>query len=238
MILATLRAPLLAAAQLTDPAFLGAVLRSVLWSIIGFALLALGVSAGLHAWLAWAGTWSWAAGLAGFFATSLLSVWLFVPLSTAIASLFIDRIADAVERRHYPHLPQAAPATQWQQIGDATVLGLRVFVLQALAALTTLIPPHVTGVAISWMVASWAVGRGLFVPVAMRRMDRPHALPAYRSVRTQVVLQGALITAASLVPVLNLLAPILGAAAMVHVLHTAVAVPASPGRIAGQAPVV
>jgi uncharacterized protein involved in cysteine biosynthesis len=34
-----------------------------------------------------------------------------------------------------------------------------------------------------------------------------------------VLAQGALITAAGMVPVLNILAPILGVAAMVHVLH-------------------
>jgi uncharacterized protein involved in cysteine biosynthesis len=208
-----------AIAQLPDPAFFGTVLRSVFWSVIAFAVMALGVSTGLHLWLAWAGSLSWAAGFVGFLATSFLSVWLFVPLSTAIASLFIDRIADAVERRYYPHLPPATSAAMSAQIGDAVALGLRVLVLQVLAAMTTLIPPHITGVVISWIVASWAVGRGLFVPVAMRRMDRAHAILAYRTRRTEVMLLGALITACGFVPILNLCSPILGAAAMVHVFH-------------------
>ncbi len=210
-----------ALAQLPDPAFFGAVLRSVVWSVIGFAILAFGVSTGLHLWLASAGEWSWAAGFAGFLLTSALSFWLFVPLSTAIASLFIDRIADAVERRYYPHLPTANPAPMAQQMADATVLGLRVLLFTVLAALTTLIPPHITGVVISWIVGSWAVGRGLFVPVAMRRMDRAQAVVVYRQRRTEVMLMGALITACGLVPILNLFGPILGAAAMVHVLHRA-----------------
>jgi len=222
MISPTLRA----IAQLPDPAFFGVVLRSVIWSIIGFAVLALAVSTGLHLWLAWAGNWSWAAGLAGFLATSLLSVWLFVPLSTAIASLFIDRIADAVERRYYPALPPATPAPWSAQVADAVMIGARVLVFQLLASLTTLIPPHITGVVLSWIVASWAVGRGLFMPVAMRRMNRWHAMLAYRQRRTEVMLIGGLITACGLVPVLNLFGPILGAAAMVHVLHRADAVAA------------
>jgi CysZ protein len=216
---ASLLSSLLSLGQLPDPAFSGAVLRSVLWSIAGFALLAMGVSSGLHLWLAWAGNWSWAAGFAGFLATGFLSVWLFVPLSTAIASLFIDRIADAVERRHYPNLPAARPAPWSAQLGDAALLGLRVLVLQGLAGFAVMIPPHITGVVLSWIVASWAVGRGLFVPVAMRRMDRAHAVLAYRQRRTGVMLLGALITACGLVPLLNLFGPILGAAAMVHVLQ-------------------
>ena len=72
---------------------------------------------------------------------------------------------------------------------------------------------------IGWAVAAFAVGRGLFVAVAMRRMDRPAALALYASRRPAVLAQGALVVAASLVPLLNLLAPVLGIAAMVHVLH-------------------
>ena len=213
--------------QLPDPAFFGAVLRSVVWSVIGLVLLvfgvALGLQAGISAWLAaylhQAQQVGWAAALFGMLATSALSVWLFVPVSTAIASLFTDRIADAVERRHYPALPYAEPAPLMSQMADAVGLGVKVLALQALAGLTLLIPPHATGIFLSWLVSSWAVGRGLFVPVAMRRMDRHMAIIAYRQHRTEIVLLGALIVAAGFVPVLNLFAPILGVAAMVHVLH-------------------
>jgi uncharacterized protein involved in cysteine biosynthesis len=59
----------------------------------------------------------------------------------------------------------------------------------------------------------------LFIPVAMLRMDRVTASALYRRDRPIVLMQGALITAAGLVPGLNILAPILGVAAMVHVLH-------------------
>ncbi len=213
--------------QLPDPAFFGAVLRSVVWSLIGFfvlaILVAIGLHAGIEAWLAAylnrADDLGWLAALFGAVATMTMSVWLFVPVSTAIASLFTDRIANAVERRYYPHLPYAEPAPLISQLADAVGLGLRVLILQAIAGLTLLIPPHATGVFLSWVVASWAVGRGLFVPVAMRRMDRVMAVVAYRQRRTEVVLLGGLIVAAGFVPVLNLFAPILGVAAMVHALH-------------------
>jgi CysZ protein len=236
MILAVLRA----FAQLSDPAFFGTVLRSALWSVAGFAVLTLLVSIGLHAGLAlWlasllprdADALAWVAAAFGFFGTTALSVWLFVPVSTAIASLFIDRIANAVERRYYPMLPFARPASLATQSGDAISLGLRVLIMQALAGAVTLIPPHVTGLVLGWIVSSWAVGRGLFVPVAMRRMRRPDALTIYRANRTEVVVLGALIVASGMVPVLNLFAPILGVAAMVHVLHAGQAsrvVPPSP----------
>jgi CysZ protein len=53
----------------------------------------------------------------------------------------------------------------------------------------------------------------------MRRMTRPSAAAMYLALRPSVLAQGALMAAASLLPVLNLFVPVLGTAAMVHVLH-------------------
>jgi CysZ protein len=223
-----------AIAQMTDPVFLGVVLHSLGWSVLAFILLAVGVFYGGHAVLADQGWMGWLAGAAGVVGSAVLSLWLFLPLATVIASLFAARIAAAVERRHYPGLPPARPASLAAQSLDALVLGLLVLAMQAIALVATLIPPHVTGLALGWLIASWAVGRGLFVPVAMLRMDRGAALRLYRAQRTRVVFQGALMTAAGMVPGLNLLAPVLGVAAMVHVLHGAT----SQVRVVPPAPVV
>ena len=218
-----LRAALLAIEQMTDPVFIGVVLRSVLWSALAFALLATGLFYGGHALLADRGWVGWLAGAAGAVGTLVVSLWLFLPLATVIASLFVGRIADAVERLHYALLPAGRPAGVTAQARDGLILGLRVLAMQAVALVATLVPPHVTGLAIGWLVASWAVGRGLFVPVAMLRMHRPQALLLYRSRRSAVILTGALITAAGLVPILNLFAPVLGVAAMVHLVHQTMA---------------
>jgi uncharacterized protein involved in cysteine biosynthesis len=205
--------------QLGDRVFLGVVLHSVVWSALAFVVLAAGVFYGGHAILSDQGWLGWLAGAAGALGTLILSLWLFLPLATVIASLFVERIAAAVERVYYPTIAQGRPASLVAQAQDGIVLGLRVLAMQAIALIATLIPPHVTGLAVGWLIASWAVGRGLFVPVAMLRMERPQALALYRSQRTAVLFQGALLTAAGLVPVLNLLAPVLGVAAMVHLLH-------------------
>jgi uncharacterized protein involved in cysteine biosynthesis len=212
--------------QITDPVFLGVVAHSVFWSLLAFALLAVGVFYGLHAALADHGWWSWLAGLAGASGTVIVSLWLFLPLATVIASLFVERIAAAVEARYYPGLPPGQPASLASQTTDALLLGLRVLIVQLLAFPLMFIP--VIGVVLGWLVAAWAVGRGLFEPIAMLRTDRASARALYRSARPAVLFQGALITLCGLVPVLNLLAPILGVAAMVHVLQARV-VPPAPG---------
>ena len=103
---------------------------------------------------------------------------------------------------------------------EALALGAKVLGLQIATLVLGIALPGL-GTALGWLVAAFAVGRGLFVSVAMRRMDRPAALALYRRLRPAVLLQGGLVVAASLVPPVNLVAPVLGIAAMVHVLHAA-----------------
>lgn len=221
-----------AIAQITHPVFMGVVLHSVLWSLLAFVVLTIGVSAGLGWALANHPGWDWLAAAAGLVGTVVLSLFLFVPLATAIASLFCERITLAVEAEYYPDLPPLSPASVRDQTIDAVLLGLRVLAVQVVA-----LPFALTGIGaiIGWFVSSWAVGRGLFEPIAMLRTDRMTAAMLYRANRPAVLFQGALITAAGLVPGLNVLAPILGVAAMVHVLHARV-VPSLPSVVGRRFP--
>ena len=226
-----LLSPLIRAlSQLDDPVFRGVVLRSVGWAVLVFLLFAELLSGGAHeavvdwgpdpaaphwidsTWLGWLG---YAAGPVG---AALLALVLFLPVACVIATLYIDRVAEAVERRWYPTVPPAAPAPFSQQMWDGLALGLKVLGLQVLALLLSLLLPGV-GLLLGWLIAAWAVGRGLFVAVAMRRMGRREALLLCRRRLDAVVVQGGWMAALAVVPVLNLLAPVLGTAALVHVLH-------------------
>jgi len=214
-----------AIAQLDDPALLGAVWRSVLWALV--ALLALGVAlAGGGARLAGevsaayptvAGWVEWLAGAAGALGAVVLGLFLFVPLATGVATLFVDRVAEAVEHRHFPDLPPGEPASFAAQLWDGVVLALQVLGMQVVALLLSLLVPGL-GLLVGWGVAAWAIGRGLFMAVALRRCDRATAAAVYRRRRGLVLVQGGVVAAAALVPLLNLVAPVLGLAAMVHVL--------------------
>lgn len=209
-------APLLSAlAQLDDPAFMRPVLHGVAWSTLAFVLLGGGIGWWVHGALSQV---AWLGPVLGVAAAGLAAMFLFLPLATAIASLFIDGVAAAVEHRYYPWLSPADPAPLGEQVIDGLALGLRVLLLQCVALVLAFILPGI-GLVLGWAVAAWAVGRGLFVAVAMRRLDRRGAIAAYAANRWAVLLQGALIAAAGLVPVVNLFAVVLGAAAMVHVLH-------------------
>ena len=185
-------------------------------------LVAQVVSAG-QGWLAWV------AGALGGIGAALLSLWLFVPAAVLIATLYLERVAAAVERRHYPGLPRPHGAPLTEQFWDGVVLGLQLIPLQLLTLVLTLVLPGV-GLVLGLLITGWALGRGLFVAVAMRRMDRPQAQGLYVRRRLSVVVQGVLLALAGTVPLLNLLVPVLGAAAMVHVLNRSLAAPVTRSR--------
>jgi uncharacterized protein involved in cysteine biosynthesis len=219
-----------ALSQLSDPALLGVVWRSVLFSAVFFAVILLGTIAGVHHFVAAGGILAWALDALGSIAAAVLAMWLFLPVAAIIGTLYFERIARAVERRFYPLLPAAQPAPMTEQLWDSLAVGLRVLGLNVLALLLTLLLPGI-GFPIGWAVASWAMGRGLFVAVAMRRLNRPDAEALYRAVRPVALAQGGAMAAAAYFPLLNLLIPVIGTAAMVHVLDLALTrVGAAPVR--------
>jgi CysZ protein len=209
----------LALAQLDDPACFGALVRSVLLTLAAYALLLAGSIWGIDALLAeyhWPG---WLAGLIGTIGVVALAFWLFLPTVVLIATFYIDRIATAVEARHYPFLPPPTPASLMAQTADGLHLAGRVLLLNVVALLLAFLPVPGLGLALAVLVSGWAIGRGLFVAVAMRRLPRNLAVALYSRHRLAVLAPGVLLAAASAIPGVNLLVPIVGTAAMVHVLH-------------------
>jgi CysZ protein len=95
-----------------------------------------------------------------------------------------------------------------------------VLLLNIVALLLAFLIPGI-GLVLGWMIAAYAIGRGLFVAVAMRRMPREVAESAYAAHRFTVLLTGGVLAAAAYVPFANLLIPVIGVAAMVHVLDVA-----------------
>jgi uncharacterized protein involved in cysteine biosynthesis len=218
-----------ALAQLDDPALQSVLWRSLLWSAAGFLLLAAGAVWGVHHLAGLQGWLAWALDAASGVAAAVLAFWLFVPLAAAIGTLFIDRIADAVEQRHYPWLPPAPGAPWAAQLWDAVVLGARILLLNLVGLLAALLLPGI-GLLVGWAIAAYAIGRGLFVAVALRRVGRRDAASLYARHRGTVLLQGAILAAAGFVPLLHLLVPVLGVAAMVHVLDRAATPPLGSRR--------
>jgi CysZ protein len=211
-----------ALAQLTDPALFGVLWRSVLFSALFFIVILVGTVGVVHHLASGHGAVAWLLDALGSIAATILAMWLFLPVAAIIGTLYFERIARAVERAFYPSLPPAQPAPMLDQLRLSLGVGLRVLGLNVLALLLTVILPGL-GIPIGWLIASWAMGRGMFLAVAMRRLNRPDAEALYLAVRPVALVQGAAMAAAAYVPLLNLLIPVVGTAAMVHVLDLALA---------------
>ena len=197
-----------AIAQFDDPACRSALFGSIAWSFVCFAALHVGAIwavhrlLDLHGWVAWI-------------------VDIFGSVAAAIGTMYIGSIASAVERRFYPWLGPAEGASIIEQTWDGIAVALKVLAFNIVALLLTFLLPGV-GLILGWMIAAYAIGRGLFVAVAMQRMPRPVAESLYRSCRSTVLVQGGILAAAAYIPILNLFIPIVGTAAMVHILDIAV----------------
>jgi CysZ protein len=224
-----LRPTALAFSQLNDPAFSGVLLRTLAWSIACFAAMHVSALWMIHQILELHGWWAWVADAVSSVAVSLLTLWLFLPVAAAIGAMHFDRIAILVERRFYPSLTPPDGASFLEQAWDSVTVALKVLALNVVALILAFILPGV-GVILGWMIAAYAIGRGLFVAVAMRRMSRTEAESLYGASRGIVLVQGAILALAAYVPILNLLIPFIGVAAMVHVLDMALTAVETPAR--------
>jgi uncharacterized protein involved in cysteine biosynthesis len=202
--------------QLDDPAIIKVVLQTLLFSVLSFAGLIAGSTLLLHHLLVGHGWLAWIAGSFGGLLALISALWLFLPLAVVIAGLFLEPVCRAVERHWYPNLPPPHGASLAAQAWEGLMIGLRVLVLSVFSLLLALFFPGI-GNAIGWVITAWAVGRGMYSAVALRRMTRVEAETLYREQRLVVLVQGAALTLAGAVPLLNLLVPVLGPAAMVHV---------------------
>lgn len=210
--------------QIGDPRF-----RRVLLMGIGLTLaLLIGVSVGfvwLIGWFVGDSMWlpvlgdvqwlddlfSWGAG----FLMLILSVFLMVPVASAITSMFLDDVADAVEAVHYPHIPQQRRTPFWDVLRDTvSFLGV-ILAVNALAVILYLIFAPIA-LFIFWAVNGYLLGREYYTLAAMRRVGRARARELRRKHFITIWAAGFLMAIPLSVPLLNLVVPILGAATFTH----------------------
>ena len=210
-------------------------MRSILWRSIGLALVLIVVLAiGLQRLLSWLATSGevWAEALLGpSFQTALdILAWivsiaaglgvvfgavLLMPAITSlVASLFVDDVADHVEREHYPAerpgvaLPLPLAITEGVKTASLTILVYLValpFVLFAGA-----------GFIIFFIATAWLLGREYFELAAMRFRSPQEAKAMRKDNAATVFTAGLFIAAFVSIPIVNLATPLFGMAFMVH----------------------
>lgn len=147
-----------------------------------------------------------------------LSVVLMVPVASAFTGLFLDDVADAVDARHYPAADPARRQPFLSAVAD-TLRFLGVMILANLCALVLYVMFVPLAPLIFWGLNGFLLGREYFQMAAIRRMDDAATRRLRRRHAGQIWLAGGLMAIPLTVPVLNLVVPIIGAAAFTHLVH-------------------
>lgn len=210
----------LAVRQLPDPAFRGVVVKGFLASLAVFVLLGAllwwGVAELPSTGQGWLDSLIGVVSGLGFFFLKLL---LFPLVMTSAIGLFLDDVAEAVERRHYPGDPPGKPMAFGQAlIGSLRFLGVVLIVNIALLPLYLVLlffPP--LKLAVFFLANGFLVSREYFELVAWRYLPRAEADRLRRRHRGDLWLGGALIVLLLTIPLVNLIMPVVATAFMVHV---------------------
>lgn len=166
----------------------------------------------------WAGWLTFIFGILASIGLALALALLLSPVTAIIAGLFLDDVAEVVEKRDYPNDPpgKAMP------MGEAIVASIKFFgivIVGNLIALMLLFIPGINIIAF-FLVNGYLLGREFFEFAAMRFRSVEEA-KLLRSRHSGTVFTAGLVIALFLaVPIVNLLTPLFAAGLMVH-LHKA-----------------
>ena len=211
-------------------------LRTVLWKAVGLAL-ALIVVAGivldrLIVHLVGAGSASvettfgphahfpvdavaWLLSIAAGLGIIVGGVFLMPAVTAIVASFFADRIADEVERRHYPADPPGKALPLLLAIWEGLKTALLAMAIYLCAAPLILLAGF--GAVIFFLATAYILGREYFELAAMR-FRPPAEARALRKRNAMMVYVGGLFIAAFVsIPIVNLATPVFAMAFMVHV---------------------
>lgn len=213
--------------QMTDPRF-----RRVLLTGVGLTLaLLIGVSAafvwllggmvGDQTSLPLIGEVTWLDNVVGWGAALVLmglSTFLMVPVASAITSMFLDTVAQAVEDKHYPALGPAQTVPLTDALRD-TFSFLGVLIVANICALVLYVLFAPAAPLIFWGLNGFLLGREYFTLAAIRRVGRTQAKLLRSRYMLKIWAAGFLMAVPLSVPLLNLVIPILGAATFTHLFH-------------------
>jgi len=205
-------------AQLSDPKTRGVIWASIVWTGLIFVLTWVGIWMGLKLTTFIAIGW-----LEIFFdflsgAGAMLLTWfLFPPVVIAVGGLLLERVAVAVEERHYPGLAQAQGQTMTDGIFAAlrllgTTLGLNLLCLPLM-----LVPPVFPFV--YYTLNGYLLSREYFEVAATRRLSLGEAQALRSSKQTSLTIIGVAYAFMLTIPFVNLITPVVATAAMVHLFH-------------------
>ena len=215
-----IRAASLTLGQTADPVFRGVVIKSVLFTLCLFA--------GLTALFYMARPdvtyfeWEWlndiaeVGGSLAFFAVLVLT---FSMTATLIGGIFLDDIAEVVEKRHYPNSQPGRSA----EFSKTFAVSIR-FILVTLALNILALPLYLLALFFPPLLAfifcglnGYLLSREYFELVSLRHQDGNETRRLRRANGMKIFLAGVTIAFLITVPIINLFVPILATAFMLHI---------------------
>ena len=205
-----------AAGDLAAPALRHIVVLSLLLALASFLVLwtVIAIALGHSTWFDWRPL-DWLVDVLGALAILWLSWLLFPMVVTLVMGFFLDRIAGAVEARDYPNRPPPRRPTAGEIVrSTARLMGITI-VLNLLALPVYVLVPGLN-VFVFLGLNGYLFGREYFEVVAMRRLGPAAARAIRRHFAGRVFVGGVAIAGLFLVPLVNLLTPVIATAFMVH----------------------
>lgn len=219
-----------AVAQLPSAGFL-----KVLGASLAVMLLLTGPFLALFAALAWlielltpaslSLPWLGEVGFLGIFTEGLVSktswvFWTYVmaPVAIAVMGLFLERVVDAVEARHYP----AMGRVRHRSLAAMAAYAIRFFAMMLTVSAAALIASFFAGflAPLVFVAANgYLIGREYFETVALRRVGEGEAARLRQRNLPVLWATGAILALAMNVPWLNLAVPLVGVATYTHLFH-------------------
>jgi uncharacterized protein involved in cysteine biosynthesis len=204
--------------QLPDPRFRKVLATGLSATVATYVMVYLAVGwglTGLHVFgIGWADT---ATDILGGLAVFVITLMLFPAIASVTLSFFLEQIAQAVEARHYPGLPEP------RQQGWIEVMWLALRFTAVTVAINLLALPLYfillfagIGVGLYYGVNGYLLARDYFEMAAGRRLEPAEVDRLRRRYRLRLWSLGVVLAVLSTIPLLNLLAPLVATAAMVH----------------------
>ncbi|HVC52697.1 MAG TPA: EI24 domain-containing protein [Stellaceae bacterium] len=178
-----------------------------LWLVVAMAL-----NAGVH--FAWRPL-DWLVQLVGGAGVLGLSWLLFPAVVTLIMGFFLDRIAAEIEALDYP----GSAAPRRTPMREVISLTLRLMIVTIVVNILAL-PVYVLAPGVNFFVFlclnGYLFGRQYFEVVALRRLDMAAIQAVRHRFGWRIFVGGVVITGLFAVPFVNLLAPVIATAFMIH----------------------
>ena len=199
-----------------DPALFGTIAKALILTLVLFVLIVVGVEYLIHL-LPTLGK-PWVNRALEILAPVLAVIGLLAaggPVAALFGSLYLDRVADAIEARSYPGDAKAVGASLSTSVGaGARLAGLVVLVDLLLLPAEALAPG--AGQFVTVLANGFLLGREYFELAALRHLSREAADALRKRNAGRIFGVGLIISVLSFIPFADVAAPLFGAAMMVH----------------------